>query len=1224
MMFKKPVFYVILGAILLIGGLLLQKFASAYYTSQAYFSQLVEENLAEELTELEYNMIPVLDRLSTIEILKFGDFNNTTKHPYFVYRNQELKVWSDYHFAPEYKLIAGEYSIKLISYNNNIFIARKWFTESKAGPFEVVSLLPIYTEFAVQNMYLSNFANEDLFNRQEVTVSNTPDNNAYPIALRNNPVFWLVSKANFSLAYSPYKTSLFIIYSLAILLFMGAVVLWTIEKTSVHGKWILMLAVLLGWIVLKITMNIFDFPAALLGIDLFDSRFFAVSWFERSFADMLLNTIMIFVLVTIAFIYYRIVKNKILLAPMARMLYAVVLVFLLNLVFNYQYLQLRTIYFNSQINLDITHSLTYDSFRILAVFVFLLISMSTAMLFHILFKRLEIQASSNREKVISLLVGSILFWLFTYLVNLPVANLIGATVFIIIILFVTKIHHSLLQVSNAITLYILFWILIESVVAGWCIAEFENIRETNKMVRYAQNLVSKNDYMAEFMIEEAIISIKNDPSISARMRNPFLSKEYIIKKIARGFLGKYLDKYNASIYLYSQSGEGIPGFGTTLNYFDIQSRYGLANNKTEYDDLYVLTQDIRSLAKHYMAFVPIQRYGKIIGHIVLDFRQKRLVPQNVYPELLVDNRFLDYQINEYSYAIFEGDVLIQNSGDMDYNLFNQKGLSGNNPWKENGYKHYLLADNKGDTIVVSSKVQYLRQLLSNSAYLLITLLLPIIILLGIYLIYQVNRGQQISYIAKIQLFLNLAFFIPLAVVTITTLSFITSSFRQELVEGKLKESNRLATQIESETDAFLVNISAKELLTDKLVQLANYGHFDATVYGTDGIMITTTQPNIFSTGLQSEYINYQALVKLVERHELYTVENEAIGGLSYYATYAAIKSPETNRLLGIVAIPFFKAESTIENNQIDALTTILNVFSLIFILALVATLQTSRWLTAPLLLIRQKMGQTSFSKENKPIQWNSDDEIGKLIGEYNNMLVKLEASKEALARSQKESAWREVAQQVAHEIKNPLTPMKLTLQKLERAIGLNDNESDQFAVTVKNLLNQLQMLNDIVTSFSEFAKMPIPKNEKMNLADVLKELKAFFDTEKHIDLKLQLHTDPVYITADYKLMSRIISNVIINAGQSRKEGQKVVEVNIITEQVLANDAVQVMIHDNGTGIAQDVVERVFIPRFSTKKEGSGIGLAVAKHGIEHAGGTIWFETEWGKGTTFYLQLPETS
>lgn len=1223
-MVKKPIIYIILGSLFLIGGLLLQKFAGAYYNSQEYFSQLVEKNLAEELADLEYDMIPILDSVSEVEIIRYGDFNIPTKYPYFIYRNQELKVWSDYHFAPEFELIAGEYSIKLISYNNDIFIARKWFAESKAGQFEVLSLLPIYTEFAVQNMYLSNFANEDLFSRQEVTVLTNTDNSGFEIELRNTPVFWLASEPNFSLTYSPFKTWLFFVYSLAILLLLAATTLWTGQNAKVYGKWILLLAAFMVWVVLKVTMNVFDYPAALLGIDLFDSRFFAVSWFESSFGDMLLNTIMIFVLCTIAFKHYRIVITNALHSSAARMLYAVALVFLLNLVFNYQYLQLRTIYFNSQISLDITHSLTFDRFRILAIIVFILISMSTAMLFHVLFKRLEIQASNNREKVISLLIGSILFWIFTYLVNLPVANLVGVTMAIIAILFISKIHHSLQQVSNAITLYILFWIVVESVVAGWCIAEFENIRETNKMVRYAQNLVSKNDYMAEFMIEEAITSIKSDPSISARLSNPFLSKEYIIKKITRGYLAKYLDKYNASIYLYSYSGEGIPGFGTTLNYFDIKSRYGLENNKTEYASLFVLTQDIRNLAKHYMAFVPIERYGKVIGHLMLDFRQKRLVPQNVYPELLVDNRFIGYQTSDYSYAIFEGDALIQNTGDMDYNFFHLKGISGKNPWIINGYKHYLLGDNKDDTIVVSSKFQYLRQLFSNSAFLLTTLLLPIIFLLALFLIYQVNQGQQISYIAKIQLFLNLAFFVPLAVVTITTLSFITSSFRKELVEGKLKESNRLATQIEKETDAFLVNISAKDLLTDKLMQLANYGHFDATVYGIDGIMITTTQPNIFTTGLQSEYINYQALVRLVERHEKYTVENEEIGNLSYYSTYAAIKSPETNRLLGIIAIPFFKAESTIENNQIEALTTILNVFGLIFILALVATLQTSEWLTAPLLLIRQKLGQTSFSKENKPIQWNSDDEIGKLIGEYNNMLVKLEASKEALARSQKESAWREVAQQVAHEIKNPLTPMKLTLQKLERTIGLNDGDSDQVASTVKNLLNQLQMLNDIVTSFSEFAKMPIPKNAKMNLADVLKELKALFDSETHIDLKLQLHADAVYITADRKLMSRIISNVIINAGQSRKEGQSVVQVNITTEQVMANNAIQVMINDNGSGIAKDVVERVFIPRFSTKDEGYGIGLAVAKHGIEHAGGTIWFETEWGKGTTFYLQLPETS
>jgi signal transduction histidine kinase len=1225
-MHRKPIFYLILGTLLLGGGWLLQRFAGDYYTSQAYFAYRIQENLEHELAELEYDMIPVLDTISTNQILKFGSYNESMKYPYFIYRKGELKLWSHAHFVPEYELIEGDYSIKVVNLNKNIFLARKWLADTGAGQYEIVSLLPIYINYPVQNKYLSNNANKAIFSRQEIEVIMNPqEDDVLPIILRNKIVFWLAKDQNFKLESSPFNISLLIIYSLALLMFIVAGVRWAFQKTTSYGKWILLLAIFLIWAGLKIIMNLFDFPNSLLGTKLFDSRFFAVSWFEHSFGDMMLNTIMIFLLSFVIFRYYRIADNQRLSNTQLRLLVATAIVFLLNLVINYQYLQLRTIYFNSQISLDITQSLTFDRFKILSILVFLLLSLSTVLLFHLLFKRLEIQVTNNKERVLAIVLGSLLFVLFTFGANLPVANLLGVTTIILIILFVTKIHQSLQRASNAITLYILFWIIIESALGGWCIADFENTRDTNKMVRYAQNLASKNDFMAEFMIAEVVNAINNDPSISARMRNPFLSKDYIIKKIRRGYMNKYLNKYNTAIYLYSASGEGIPGFGTTLNYFEIKERYGLESNRTEFEDIFILTQDFRSLSKHYMAFLHIKRYGNVIGHIVLDFRQKRLVPQNVYPELLVDNRFIEYQSSEYSYGVFEDDFLIQSSGDMDYNVFNIKELPDQNPWVENGYKHYWLTSAGGDTIVVSRKTDFLRKVLSNTSFLLTTLILPIIILLSLYLIYQLNRGRQISYNVKIQLFLYLAFFIPLALVTITTLSFITNSFRQELVEGKLRESNRLAEQIETETDAYLVNLSAKDLLTDKIMQLANYGHFDATVYGTDGMLITTTQPDIFSSGLQSFYLNPKAFVSLIENSETNIVDNETIGSLNYYSIYSAIRSHETNRLLGVLSIPFFRAESTIESNQIEALTTILNVFILIFVLALLATFQTSKWLTTPLLLIRQRMGQTSFSGENKPIKWDADDEIGKLIGEYNNMLIKLEASKEALARSQKESAWREVAQQVAHEIKNPLTPMKLTLQKLEQAVNKDYSQnSRQIAATVKNLLNQLQMLNDIVTSFSDFAKMPIPKNEKMNLARVLQELKTFFESEEHIDLKLQLHAEEVYILADHKLMNRILSNVIINASQSRKEGQEVVEVVITTARIKTENSIQIKIQDNGTGIASDVVDRVFIPRFSTKDEGSGIGLAVAKHGIEHAGGTIWFETEWGKGTTFYLQLPDIS
>lgn len=1222
-MLKKPIVYLAPGLAFMIIAWLLQVFAGDYYNSRAYFTRLVQGNIDDQLRLIEQDMVPVLDSVATVDIVKFSDFNLEVSHAYYVYRQNELILWSNYKVVPPFPVVAGDFAIKAVTLDNNVFIARKWLSESPAGKLAIVSLLPVFVDFSVQNNYLADFANKNIFLGHDVRVVLMPEKGALPVVVRGHTLFWLANDPGFVFENSPFNKWLLAIYSLAILLLITGFYLWAATLARQKGKWVLLLAVLLLWLGLKGVMYLSGFPMVFLGIDLFDSRFYTVSLLERSFGDMLLNTVMIFLLSLIVFKHYRLVKPVQGNSKWRQLGYATGIFFLLNLVINYQYLQLRTIYFNSQISLDITQTLAFDNFRILSVLVFLLISASTMLLFHVLFKRMELLVPRVKDKFIVLLGGSLLFWLFTYGANMPVANLLAVTIGISLFLFVTGIHRSLQQLSNAITVYILFWLITEAAIGGWCISQFEQVRETNEMVRYAQNLAAKNDYMAEFMLHQAVVAIQKDPSISTRLSNPFLAKDFIVKKIKAGYLNKYLDKYNIAIYLYSHSGEGIPGFGTTLEYQRIKSRYALPENKTEFANIYILTQEIRSLAKHYMAFVPVSRYRNVIGYIILDLRQKRLVPQNVYPELLVDNRFVDYQKPDYSYAIFEGNMLIQSSGEMDYHYFDATNLPDNNPFVQYGYRHYVLQDNKGDTVVVSKESRYLWQVVSNTNFLLTVLIVPIILLLGLYLGYQLQQGQQISYIARIQLFLNLAFFIPLALVTVTTLSFITASFKQALIAGKLEESSRLAEQIERETDAYLVDVAAKDLLTDKVTELADYGRFDANVYGTDGLLITTTEPGIFSSGLQSVYLNPVAFARIVEQHEPTIVASEQIGSLRYYTTYAAIKSPETNRLLGVLAMPFFRAEKAIEANQISALTTILNVFILIFILALLATFQTSRWLTAPLLLIREKLGQTSFSGENKPIAWNSDDEIGKLIAEYNNMLVKLEASKEALARSQKESAWREVAQQVAHEIKNPLTPMKLTLQKLEQAVNRQDKESSaRIAQTVKNLLQQLQMLNDIVTSFSEFAKMPIPRNEKMNLAELLHELEVFFAHEETIHLELQLHAAEVFISADYKLMNRIITNIIINAGQSAKQGQEKVAVKIKTMAIPAKQAIQIIITDNGTGIAADVVDRVFIPRFSTKKEGSGIGLAVAKHGIEHAGGTIWFETKWGEGTTFYMELPQ--
>jgi two-component system, NtrC family, nitrogen regulation sensor histidine kinase NtrY len=214
-----------------------------------------------------------------------------------------------------------------------------------------------------------------------------------------------------------------------------------------------------------------------------------------------------------------------------------------------------------------------------------------------------------------------------------------------------------------------------------------------------------------------------------------------------------------------------------------------------------------------------------------------------------------------------------------------------------------------------------------------------------------------------------------------------------------------------------------------------------------------------------------------------------------------------------------------------------------------------------------------------------------------------------------------MAKQVAHEIKNPLTPMKLTLQHLLRLDQEGKlDEPDRLRKSLETLIHQVDALSGIASSFSTFAKMPLPKNELMDFKVVLDKVLDLFKNDRRIQLDFRddSYTEKISIMGDDKLFGRVIANLIINGIQA-VDTDKRPHIKIwlwMTEQ-----AVFLEITDNGKGISPDLKDKIFIPNFSTKSQGSGLGLAIAKSGVETAGGKIWFETELGKGTTFYLTFP---
>ena len=290
----------------------------------------------------------------------------------------------------------------------------------------------------------------------------------------------------------------------------------------------------------------------------------------------------------------------------------------------------------------------------------------------------------------------------------------------------------------------------------------------------------------------------------------------------------------------------------------------------------------------------------------------------------------------------------------------------------------------------------------------------------------------------------------------------------------------------------------------------------------------------------------------------------------------------------------------------------------LFLVSLFTGLIVSVYITKPLRILQEQLAKISLGKKNEPISWQSNDEIGRLVNEYNQMLLKLEESALLLARSEREGAWQEMAKQVAHEIKNPLTPMKLNLQYLQKVV---DDEGIDFTERFKkvsgSLIEQIDTLAHIANEFSNFAKMPKVNLEDVNLTEVINSTIELFKNEQAVSIHLNSTANSTIIRADKNQCLRVFNNLIKNAIQAipdHKNGN--IEINITNEE----DTVLVSVKDNGCGIAAQMKEKIFVPNFTTKSTGTGLGLAMVKNIITAFNGEIWFESKENEGTTFYLRF----
>ncbi len=303
----------------------------------------------------------------------------------------------------------------------------------------------------------------------------------------------------------------------------------------------------------------------------------------------------------------------------------------------------------------------------------------------------------------------------------------------------------------------------------------------------------------------------------------------------------------------------------------------------------------------------------------------------------------------------------------------------------------------------------------------------------------------------------------------------------------------------------------------------------------------------------------------------------------------------------------------------DFMGTLINIYVFLFIIAGAIAIFISKPITDPIAIIGERMRQLKLGRKNEPLIYNKNDELGALVNEYNQMIDKLENSTKLIAQTERDLAWREMAKQVAHEIKNPLTPMKLSIQYLQKAINTADADPHLLVDRIsQTLIEQIENLTQIANEFSNFGTLPKGSNERVSLNEVVEAIHDLFRKRDDMDVYLEEPIDDIFVFADKHHLIRILNNLVKNAMQAIPETRRgIIHLKLYTE---GQQAI-IKVSDNGTGIPTHMREKVFTPNFTTKSSGTGLGLAISANMIDTFNGKIHFETEENVGTDFYMEIP---
>ena len=474
---------------------------------------------------------------------------------------------------------------------------------------------------------------------------------------------------------------------------------------------------------------------------------------------------------------------------------------------------------------------------------------------------------------------------------------------------------------------------------------------------------------------------------------------------------------------------------------------------------------------------------------------------------------------------------------------------------------------------------------------------------------------------RIRIFLSMIVLILIASVLLASISIIqfkneAKEYHQERLENKENAIKEHINYILSTTTYPLTTENLPLIFKDRIYELADIHNLEINIYGLDGKLLKSSKASFSIDSISPPIPQY--ILKLVQSSiEKRYVDIKNIDGKKNRSSFSQIKDDKF-KPLGILNLPYVEDDGFYETELENFLIRLGQVYTFMLLIAFGLAYLLSTYITQSLKTISDKINETSLNQKNEKIVLRANSkEINLLIKAYNRMVDELEESAIKLAQSEREEAWREMAKQVAHEIKNPLTPMRLTVQSFQRKFDPDDPELRQKLTDYSNtLIQQIDTMSAVASAFSNFASMPAQQNENINVVSVVDLALDIFNEDF-----VHFESEEVEIISkmDRTQLIRVITNLVKNAIQSIPEDRESKSVMVLIRKSGTN--VLISVKDNGNGIEPQNVSHIFEPKFTTKSSGMGLGLGIIKNIIENYKGTITFETELGKGTTFTVSLP---